>query len=158
MGTKDEYIYRTAYHDEWQEAMGLAWRVFLKFNAADYSALGVKSFNNFITDSTLYRMFTLGSYQMFGAYEKSKMIGMITLRNTEHISLLFVDEHHQRKGVGTKLVDQVRNYILTEVGGNRVTVNASPMAVGFYHKIGFTDLGPEQIADGIRFTPMQFFL
>ena len=158
MSNRNEYEYRAAYHDEWQEAMELAWRVFLKFDAADYSALGVKSFHNFISDNTLYKMFRLGSYQLFGAYDKGKMVGMISLRNEEHISLLFVDEHYQKKGIGRNLIDQVRGYLLTEVGGNRMTVNASPMAVGFYHRLGFTDLGPEQITDGIRYTPMQFYL
>lgn len=158
MSNEDEYEFRAAYHDEWQEAMGLAWRVFLKYDAADYSALGVRSFHNFISDHMLYRMFQTGSYQLFGAYDKGKMVGMITLRDETHISLLFVDEHYHKKGIGRKLIDQVRGYLLTEVGASRLTVNASPMAVGFYHKLGFTDLGPERIADGIRYTPMQFYL
>lgn len=36
-----------------------------------------------------------------------------------------------------------------------ITVNASPYAVGFYEKNGFTALDKEQEADGIRFTPMR---
>ena len=36
-----------------------------------------------------------------------------------------------------------------------ITVNASPYAVGFYEKNGFTVLDKEQEADGIRFTPMR---
>lgn len=158
MKTENGYIFRAVYHDEWQDAMGLAWRVFLRFDAADYSEEGVTSFYNFITDSALHRMFLTGSYQVFGAYENGKMVGVISLRNTDHISLLFVDAKHHKKGVGTGLINQVREYLLSEVGTNKITVNASPMAVGFYHKVGFTDLGPEQTADGIRFTPMQFYL
>ena len=30
------YEIRCAYGDEWQDAMGLAWRTFLKFEAGDY--------------------------------------------------------------------------------------------------------------------------
>ncbi|MGN1160514.1 MAG: GNAT family N-acetyltransferase [Lachnospiraceae bacterium] len=158
MEGQEKYICRAAYRDEWQEAMGLAWRVFLRFDAADYPEEGVKSFYNFVTDSALQRMFIVGSYQMFCAFENGKMVGMITLRESEHISLLFVDGAHHKKGIGTKLVDEVRNYILTEVGGSRITVHSSPYAVNFYHKLGFRDLAPEQEADGIRFTPMEFYL
>ncbi len=158
MEGKGEYVYRAAYRDEWQDAMGLAWKVFLRFDAADYPEEGIKNFYDFITDSTLHRMFIIGSYQLFCAFENGKMVGMITLRNSEHISLLFVDGNYHRKGIGAKLVDQVRNYLLSEVGGSRLTVNASPMAVGFYHKVGFRDLAPEQELDGIRFTPMEFYL
>ena len=76
----------------------------------------------------------------------------------DSISLLFVDGAHHKKGIGTKLVDEVRNYILSEIGGSRLTVHSSPFAVDFYHKLGFRDLAPEQEADGIRFTPMEFYL
>ena len=62
------------------------------------------------------------------------------------------------QGVGRSLVEYLRNYLLSEVGVSRVTVNASPYGLGFYHRLGFRDLGSEQIDDGIRYTPMEFVL
>ena len=50
------------------------------------------------------------------------------------------------------------NYLLTEVGVSRVTVNAAPYGIGFYHKLGFQDTGLEMQQDGIRYTPMEFVL
>ena len=35
-----------------------------------------------------------------------------------------------------------------------ITVNASPGAVSAYARFGFVATGPEQVADGMRFTPM----
>ena len=32
----------------------------------------------------------------------------------------------------------------------------SPYAVPIYHQLGFVETGGEQIADGMRFTPMKF--
>ena len=58
------YQIRNAYRDEWEDAMSLAWRTFLRFEADVYSPEGVRNFENFITDSTLYRMFVVGSYQV----------------------------------------------------------------------------------------------
>ena len=92
------YQIRNAYRDEWEDAMSLAWRTFLRFEADVYSPEGVRNFENFITDSTLYRMFVVGSYQMFVALDGKKIVGMITLRDTTHISLLFVDEKVSQAG------------------------------------------------------------
>jgi predicted GNAT family N-acyltransferase len=39
-----------------------------------------------------------------------------------------------------------------------VTVNSSPYAVEFYHKMGFVNLSDEIEKDGIRFTPMRMEL
>ena len=152
------YQIRSAYREDWEEAMSLAWRTFLQFEADDYSPEGVKNFENFITDTTLYRMFVMGAYQMFVALDGEKIVGMITLRDMTHISLLFVDEKYHRQGIGRALMQYLENYLLTELQASRVTVNASPYGVDFYHRLGFRDLHPEQRRDGIIYTPMEFVL
>ena len=156
MGTS--YQIRSAYRNEWQDAMALAWRTFLRFEADVYTPEGVKNFENFISDSTLHRMFVMGTYQLFIALDGNKVVGMITLRDMTHISLLFVDEEYHRQGIGRALINHLTDYLMTEMGMDRVTVNASPYGVGFYHKMGFHDLGPEEIKDGIIYTPMEFIL
>ena len=156
MGTS--YQIRSAYRNEWQDAMALAWKTFLRFEADVYTPEGVKNFENFITDSTLHRMFVMGTYQLFIALDGNEVVGMITLRDMAHISLLFVDEAYHRRGIGRALINHLTDYLMTEVGMYRVTVNASPYGVEFYHKMGFRDLGPEEIRDGIIYTPMEFIL
>lgn len=140
--------------DEWEEAMGLAWKTFLEFEGDVYPPEGIRSFEDFITDSALKRMFVMGAYQMMGAFLDGKMVGMISLRNKTHISLLFVDRHYHRRGIGRALILALSGYVSTEVGQNRLTVNASPYGVDFYHHLGFQDTGPEKQQDGIIFTPM----
>lgn len=152
------YQIRSAYREDWEEAMSLAWRTFLQFEADVYSPEGVKNFENFITDSTLYRMFVMGAYQMFVALDGEKIIGMLTLRDMTHISLLFVDEKYHRQGIGRALMRYLENYLLTELQVSHVTVNSSPYGVDFYHRLGFRDLRPEQKRDGIIYTPMEFVL
>lgn len=146
---------RPAYRDEWDDAMALAWRTFMQFEARDYTPAGVESFQDFITDAVLYRMFVMGAYQLFGAYDNGRMIGMLSLRSETHISLLFVDEKYHRMGIGRELIEYVSRYVLTEEGHNCITVNAAPYATGFYHRVGFVDTNTEQASDGIRYTPMQ---
>ncbi len=146
---------RSAYRGEWDDAMALAWRTFMQFEAKDYTPEGIESFQDFITDTVLYRMFVLGSYQLFGAYDNNRMIGMLSLRGETHISLLFVDEKYHRMGIGRGLIEYVSQYVLTEEGYDSITVNAAPYATGFYHRMGFVDTNVEQACDGIRYTPMK---
>ena len=148
-------IVRPAYRNEWDDAMALAWRVFMQFEAQDYSPEGIESFQDFITDSILYRMFLMGEYQLFAAYDNGRMIGMISLRNETHISLLFVDAKYHRRGIGRQLIQYVSNYVLQEEGHDFVTVNAAPYAVEFYHRVGFVDTNVRQLNDGIWYTPMK---
>ena len=153
-----QYQIRSAYRNEWQDAMALAWKTFLRFEADVYTPEGVRNFQNFITDSTLYRMFVMGTYQLFVALDGNQIVGMITLRDSTHISLLFVDAAYHRQGIGRALIKHLTDYLLTEAGANRVTVNSSPYGLGFYHKMGFRDVRPEESRDGIIYTPMEFIL
>ena len=148
------YEIRFVTNDEWEDAMGLAWRTFLEFEGDVYPPEGVHSFQDFITDSALKRMFVMGSYQMMGAFLGNQIVGMISLRNNSHISLLFVDKHYHKRGIGRALIASLSEYVKTEIGQNRITVNASPYGVDFYHRLGFRDIEPEKQQDGIIFTPM----
>lgn len=152
------YPVRSAYQDEWDDAMALAWKTFLQFEADVYTAEGVRNFEDFITDTTLHRMFIMGVYQMFVALDRKQIVGMLTLRNTSHISLLFVDGEYHRRGIGRALIEYLREYLLSEAGISKITVNAAPYGVAFYHKLGFRDLRPEEEKDGIKYTPMEFIL
>ncbi len=146
---------RPAYRGEWDDAMALAWRVFMQFEAKDYPPEGIESFQDFITDSVLYRMFLMGEYQLFAAYDNERMIGMISLRNETHISLLFVDSRYHRRGIGRLLIQYVSDYVFREEGRDFITVNAAPYAVEFYHRVGFADTDVKQYNDGIWYTPMK---
>ncbi len=143
--------------DEWEDAMQLAWDTFLIFVAPDYSLRGVYNFKNFVRDPLLKKMFTYGEYIAIGAFIDERIVGVIGVRNTNHISLLFVDRDHQHKGIASALLN---SYLkdASKKGITHVTVNASPYAIDFYHKIGFIDVSDAVEKDGIRFTPMRIEL
>lgn len=165
--------------------MALAWRTFLRFEASDYTPQGVDSFLDFISDTTLNRMFIMGNYQLFVAVEKEpqtynvksgekssagdcgeggtrvreeeKIVGLISLREGNHISLLFVDEKYHKRGIGRALLNYAATYLYEEKGKIFCTVNAAPYAVEFYKKIGFHAVKPEESKDGIRYTSMIWY-
>jgi len=151
-------IVRCAYNSDWEGAMELAWSTFAKFDAPDYSEEGIKNFYNFVNDDNLRKMFIAGHYQLFIAIYADKYLGMISLREKIHISLLFVDGDYHCNGIGSALIKFVSNYVLTEEGIDRITVNSSPYAIDFYHRLGFRDTHKETTADGIKFTPMELRL
>ena len=140
---------------DWDEAIALAWRTFLRFEAKDYGQEGVDSFRDFLSDSLLRRMFLMGDYPVFIALDGDKQTGMISLRNKKHISLLFVEEGHHHRGIGRRLIESMERYIRREYQEERITVNAAHYAVGFYHQIGFEDVAPQLSKDGIIYTPME---
>ena len=164
-----EYNIRPAMPFEWEEAMSLAWRVFKKYEAPEYSQEGVNNFLNFISDEDLYRMFMAGDYKLYlavsehgpsipGMPEASrKIVGIIGIRMVSHVSLLFVDEHYHKLGIGRALVEYAAQAMRKE---NRAfaTVHAAPYAVDFYHRIGFEDIAEETVSDGITYTPMRYKL
>ena len=149
---------RCAYHSDWDGAMKLAWETFVRFNAPDYSQEGIDNFHKFITDDMLRKMFVAGHYQLFVAVDGDRYVGMLSLREKKHISLLFVDGDYHLYGVATALLRYVSEYALAEEGVDVLTVNAAPYATGFYHKRGFRDTASETITDGIRYYPMELKL
>ena len=48
-------------------------------------------------------------------------------------------------------------YVLGQ-GRDRITVNASPYGIPFYHKLGFSDIDREQVVGGMTITPMRKML
>ena len=154
---KISYEIRPVMNNEWEDAMRLAWDTFLIFVAPDYSLRGVYNFKNFVRDPLLKKMFTYGEYIAIGAFIDERIVGILGVRNSNHISLLFVDRDHHHMGIATSLL---KKYVTSAAkdGITHVTVNASPYAIGFYHKKGFVDVNGEVEKDGIRFTPMRMEL
>ena len=147
------YYIAEASQDDWEDAMELCWKTFLEFEANEYSKEGVDNFLNFISSNELFKMFEIGEYIVHVAKENDtgKIIGVASLRNVHHVSLLFVDKKYHKNGVGKALLKSLQSDLQDEV---RLTVNAAPYAVGFYHRVGFMDTKEEQLTDGIRYTPM----
>lgn len=149
---------RPALISEWETAMDLVWKIFLRYEGDEYSPEGVENFWEFIHDETLEKMFRVGQYHMFVAIMDEKIVGVITMRDGNHISLLFVDDEYHRQGIGTQLVTYLADYLKLEMGKYFMTVNASPYGIPFYRNLGFKDLGPEVKERGIIYTPMRLVL
>ena len=132
--------------EELKDTVDLAWNVFLKFEAPDYSEEGIEEFRSSIYDPEF-----VSKLEVYGAFEEDKIIGMIATRDMNHIAMYFVDEKYQGQGIGRKLYDTV-----CEVNtDNFFTANASPYAKEIYEHMGFECLQGMQQVNGIKFYPMK---
>ncbi|MCR5279239.1 MAG: GNAT family N-acetyltransferase [Lachnospiraceae bacterium] len=147
------YTLSFAGESDWEEAMDLAWETFLRFEAAEYGREGTRNFLNFISGDLIYKLFLNGEYLVAVAKENGRIIGVGTVRNGHHISLLFVDEKHHRQGIGTAILSFLQQEVMKK-GSCLMTVNAAPYGVPFYQKNGFRATADTQTTDGITYVPM----
>ncbi len=143
---------------EWNQTMDLIWRTFMKFEANDYTQEGIEQFHDFLFDGQLHSWYLQGAYQMLVALDQGQVIGEISVRKGNYISLLFVDEKYHRQGVGSTLMKQMAEYLKNQKSQVFMTVKAAPYAVDFYRKLGFHSTSPEINIAGIRVTPIEKFL
>lgn len=133
--------------EAWQEALALVWRVFLQYEAPDYTPEGVEEFRKSIQDGDY-----LARLRMYGAFLGETLVGVLATRNAgAHIALFFVEGAYHRRGIGRQLFEAAR---LAHPTG-RMTVHSSPYARSVYHHLGFRDTMEEQVVNGLRFTPME---
>lgn len=151
-----QYEFRWARENEWSPAMKMIWKTFLKFEGNDYTEEGIRNFFDFITDDDLHTAFLRGNYRMMVALDKGKVIAAGSIRNRNHLSLLFVDEEYHRRGVGRTLMEKLCAYLKREAGECRMTLKAAPYAVNFYRRLGFCPTtNEEEEYSGIRVTSME---
>ena len=150
--THQVYI-RQANVDDWDKVIRLAWVTFLEFEAKDYGPEGVRSFRDFLVDEKVNRMFLLGEYVVFVAELNGNIVGLISLRSGNHISLLFVDKEFHHQKIGSRLLRYAEDYLRGE-DQNVITVDSAPYALNFYRYFGYDPVSEECVVSGIRYTPM----
>lgn len=132
----------------------LASCVFNEFVAPQCSPQGVREFQSYI-QPTAFLARSQANYFTLIAATQNTIVGMIEVRDYNHISLLFVAPDYHRKGIAKELcrkalqVCRVNKPELSEV-----SVNSSSYAIPIYEKLGFHQIGDWQIRNGIGFIPM----
>lgn len=123
------YEIRKIKGDEAEEALALAWEVFMQFEAPDYEAEGIDAFRrDIIENDTFIAQCRQGIFPIYAAFDKDKIIGMIGMRpNRAHIILAFVKKEYHRQGVATSIFQYLYADILKNNPASReITLNSSP--------------------------------
>ena len=143
----EPYPVRRLAPEEYPAALELCWRVFLEFEAPEYSPEGVAAFRASLDDEERTRRL-----DFYGAFDGEKLVGVLCMRAPQHIGGFFVDAAYHRRGIGRRLFEAMRQDYETQV----FTVNSSPYAVEVYRRLGFVPTDTEQLTGGLRYTPMRF--
>ncbi len=144
--------YRFMEKGEEAKVCSLIEKVFNEFVAPDYEEEGINEFFKFANPLALAGR--TGSDQIVMVAEQgSDFVGIIEMRNCEHIAMLFVSL--RGKGIAKELINRsVEECRKRKPGLKRITVNSSPFAEPIYSRIGFRPTGPFQKKNGITFEPM----
>ncbi len=178
------YEIRRIRSSEVEEALALAWEVFLEFEAPDYRPEGTEAFRRDIVENEQFiTMCCQGIVPIYAAFlqeesgeevwdgsdgrragqqadqVRGRMMGIIGMRSETHINLVFTRKEYHRKGVATAIF----RYLLADVRRKNpsiqaITLNASPYGKAFYLHIGFEPQAEEQERHGIRYTPMKYII
>lgn len=136
---------------ELSEAKKLVKKVFMTFEAPDYSKEGVAHFLTYL-DEELEMELSVNQVQVWCGKDAQQIVGLLAVRLPAHVALLFVDEAYHRRGIAKQLFQEM----LSELMPEQVTVNSSPYAVPIYERLGFQIEGNEKTVSGIRFQSMVY--
>lgn len=154
MSKMNGLMYRLMTPGEEAEVCDLISRVFNEFVAPEYTPEGIQEFFKYVKPELLSNR-SLVNHFVLVAVVGDKIVGMIEMRDYNHISLLFVDKHFQRQGIARELFQRsleiCRSYKPDLL---EISVNSSPYAVPIYEKLSFRQTRSEQTINGIRFMPM----
>jgi ribosomal protein S18 acetylase RimI-like enzyme len=151
---EDTIIYRSMNPNEVSDVSGLVSCVFNEFVAPEYSLEGIQEFQRYIQPAAFLARLQANHFSLISVV-RDKIVGMIEVRNHDHISLLFVAPEFHRRGIAKELwhralqICQANRLELLEI-----SVNSSSYAVPVYEKLGFRRSGDKQIRNGIAFVPM----
>ena len=131
--------------------------VFDEFVGKDYSDEGKNTFKDFMNIKNVLERLKNNSNKAFVAKYENEFIGILEIKNNEHISLFFVKKEFHKSGVGRKLFE----YFLRALKQNNndiktISVNSSIYAEQIYTKLGFMKIGNIQEKNGIKYIPMEY--
>lgn len=144
-------IFREAQPEEIQAITDLVLEVFDKYVGPGFSPEGQSVFRMYCQPNAMSTRLMEGTSFCLVATIEEKIVGIIEIRNGNHIALLFVDDHYHKNGIAKNLVALA----IEKANVTEIDVHASQYAVNIYASMGFQPLDKEQERDGIRFTPMK---
>lgn len=144
--------YRFMHPGEEASVCSLIENVFNEFVAPDYDLEGINEFFKFANPLAMAER--AGMEQVIVIAErKSDLVGIIEMRECEHIALLFVS--YRGRGIAKELIKKaVEECCKRQPDIKTITVNSSLFAEPVYSRMGFKSTGLVQKKNGITFVPM----
>lgn len=132
--------------DRYAQATALIWEVFQVFEVPDFPPHGVIEYKRILDKTEKEKDITF-----YCATLENELLGVLGMRENNHIGYFYVRQEHHKKGIGKMLF----NTILEKYSGD-ITVNACPYGVAVYERLGFVKTDDVQDKNGIIYTPMKY--
>lgn len=150
--------YRLMHPTDVLDVSELIARVYNELVASEHSPEGVQEFYRYIQPIEFLARQDNNHFTLISV-AKNNIVGVIEIRDYNHISLLFVALDYQRREIAKQLFRKaVQICQSNEPRLFRIRVNASLYAVPIYEKLGFRGIGEKQVINGICFVPMVLHL
>jgi len=131
--------------------------IFNEFVGKYYSVEGNNTFKDYIKPQNILKRVTDKSSQFFTVKINNEIVGIMEIKNKDHISLLFIKKEFHGKGIGKYLFEHYLNKTKREnIEIKIITVNSSIYAEKIYSKLGFIKTNEIQEKDGIKYVPMEY--
>ncbi len=132
--------------------------VFNAHVAPTYTNEGNTEFYKYLTPDAFKKRLEENHFILL-AHLEEQLVGLIEIRNDDHVSLFFVDSSKQKQGIGRLLFNDAVKLAKKNNGKvKELSVNSSPNAVRAYEKLGFRTVESEKVSSGIRYVPMKMVL
>ena len=132
-------------------------KLFNEFIGLDSGQEGKDTFLEYISIGQIMERYKKGNHFFLTAKDQDKIVGVIEVRDFNHISLLFVDKVYHRKGIASMLLKKAVELCLkVKPKLEELEVNSSPYAEHIYEKLGFAKTEDKQEQDGIIYIPMKY--
>lgn len=149
--TSESIAIRPFAPEDAEAASAVIREVFDNTVAPDFEPEGIAQMHDFVAAQALAGRAAVQTTLV--ALDGSQIVGVIQMRDVDHVSLLFVDPLHRDQGIATALMKQVEKACCAE-GKPLMTVNSSLHAQGFYQRLGYEALGGSERLQGFVFVPM----
>lgn len=123
---------------------------FMAAVAPSLSQQGIESFQQIASEQGFYQRMQQDNL-MWVAVHQDEVVGVIELKQGQHIATLFIDPNMQKQGIGRALI----NKAVTNARKELITVKASLISVLAYKRYGFELSGDIAEAGGLVYQPMQ---
>ncbi len=129
------------------ECLDTVWSVFSQFEVPIFPDEGAVTYKNTIEATRKNK-----DICFYAALHNDKVVGVLGLRENNHIGYFYIDSKYHGLGLATDLFNLMKN----DTGAKEITVNAMIYGVPVYTHLGFSPSEPTKTVDGVTFTPMKY--
>jgi GNAT superfamily N-acetyltransferase len=115
---------------------------------------GAEDFLKLIEPQAIRKYIEATEFQYFAGLVQDQIVGVVAIREKQHLFHLFVAEPYQGKGLARKLWEHAKHVVIAASNTQRITVNSTVSAVPVYERFGFNKIGGKTEAKGIAYIPM----